>query len=126
MKWHEQRHRLGRLAIPLAVLGTVAYLGFHFLEGERGLRAWWALSNRLDRARQEHEALRAEREKLDSRVALLREATLDRDLLDERVRRMLQLLHPGEVVVLYDKPLTPDPKLTPGRSAQTVMSAKPE
>ena len=96
--------------MPLGVLAALAYLGFHFLEGERGLKAWWGLSHRLELARAEHESLRAERETLEARVAMLREGTLDRDLLEERVRRMLNMVHPGEVVILFDQPLQPDRK----------------
>ena len=119
MSWtRDRRRRLGRMLIPLPILGAMAYLGFHFLEGDRGLRAWWGLSHRLELVRAEHDSLRAEREKLEARVALLREATLDRDLLEERVRRMLNLVHPGEVVILFDKPLTPDQK--------TADPSKPE
>jgi cell division protein FtsB len=111
MSWsREKRRRLGRLLVPLPVLGALAYLGFHFLEGERGLKAWWGLSHKLDLVRAEYESLRTERERLEARVAMMREATLDRDLLEERVRRMLNLVHPGEVVILFDKPLLPDQK----------------
>jgi cell division protein FtsB len=41
-------------------------------------------------------------------VGLLREGTLDRDMLDERLRQMLNLVQPNDIVILFAKPLAPD------------------
>jgi cell division protein FtsB len=44
--------------------------------------------------------VRAERDALDHRVGLLRPEHLDRDMLDERAREMLNLAGPNEIVIL--------------------------
>lgn len=104
----ELKRRFGLVVVPILGLGALVYLGYHLFEGERGLKASWALDQRLAKAEAERKDLAAEREKIESRVGLLREGTLDRDMLDERLRQMLNLAQPGDVVILYTKPLTPD------------------
>src|SRR5262245_19495973 len=85
----EFRRRFTQIVIPVLGLGALAYLGYHLFEGDRGLKASWSVEQRLAKSEAERKALMVERQRLESRVALLREATLDRDMLDERLRQML-------------------------------------
>jgi cell division protein FtsB len=50
-----------------------------------------------------HEALRAERIRLENKVALLRPESIDPDLLDELARGTLELAKPGDVVAFTGK-----------------------
>src|SRR5262249_25162432 len=104
----EFRRRFTQIVIPILGLGALAYLGYHLFEGERGLKASWSVEQRLAKAEAERKTLMAERQRLEARVALLREDTLDRDLLDEGLRQMLNLVQPNDVVILFTKPLAPD------------------
>ena len=104
----ELKRRFAVIVVPVLGLGALIYLGYHFFEGERGLKASWSVDQRLAKAQAERKTLSAERERLEGRVGLLREGTIDRDMLDERLRQMLNLALPGDVVILYAKPLTPD------------------
>jgi cell division protein FtsB len=104
----EVRKRFAQIVLPVLGLGALAYLGYHLFEGDRGLKASWSVEQRLAKAQGERKALTAERQNLESRVSQLREGTLDRDMLDERLRQMLNLVHANDVVILYAKPLEPD------------------
>jgi len=104
----ELKRRFVVIIVPVLGLGALIYLGYHFFEGERGLKASWSVDQRLAKAKAERKTLTAERERLEGRVGLLREGTIDRDMLDERLRQMLNLALPGDVVILYAKPLLPD------------------
>jgi cell division protein FtsB len=104
----ELRRRFGVIIVPVLGLGALAYLGYHFFEGERGLRASWSVEQRLARAEAERKALAAERKRLEGRVGLLREESLDRDMLDERLRQMLNLVQANDIIIIYAKPLAPD------------------
>lgn len=104
----ELRRRFALIIVPILGLGALAYLGYHFFEGERGLKASWSVEQRLAKAEAERKSLMAERQRLEGRVALLREDTLDRDMLDERLRQMLNLVQPNDIVILLAKPLAPD------------------
>ncbi|MCZ6719926.1 MAG: septum formation initiator family protein [Proteobacteria bacterium] len=86
-------------AIPFACSLILVYLGYHAIQGDRGLLSWLKLSEELGNARTELMELAGERARLEHRVALLRPEGLDRDLLDERARQMLNLARPDEVVI---------------------------
>jgi cell division protein FtsB len=105
---HELRRRFAQIVLPVLGLGALAYLGYHLFEGDRGLKASWSVEQRLAKAEAERKALTAERMQLETRVGLLREGTLDRDMLDERLRQMLNLVQPNDIVILFAKPLAPD------------------
>jgi cell division protein FtsB len=104
----EFRRRFALIIFPILALGAVAYLGYHIFEGDRGLKASWSVEQRLAKAEAERKTLMAERVRLENRVGLLREGSLDRDMLDERLRQMLNLVQPNDVVILFTKPLAPD------------------
>lgn len=92
-----------RLMKPLLLLCAVAYLLFHALHGERGLYAYIREQRQLTALHTELATVKAQREETELRVSHLRDGSLDLDLLDEQMRRMLGTMKPGEVVLM-----TPD------------------
>lgn len=99
------RRRMTPFALPILSIGALLYFGYHVLQGERGLKAWWTVNHRLEIAQFEHTRLRTERDRVEARVAMLRVDTLDRDMLDERLRVMLNHAQTGEIVIMYPQPL---------------------
>lgn len=92
--------RRGRAALgPFLGLAVVAYFGFHVLQGERGLIAWWHLRQELALATAEAQIVAAERAAMEHRVSLLRPESLDPDMLEERARLMANMGRPEERVV---------------------------
>ena len=87
--------------ILMPVLGATVlfYFAYHAIQGERGLLTLWQLNQQMSAADAQLAALEAEHGALAHRVSLLRAETLDRDLLDERARRVLGLVGPDEVVI---------------------------
>ena len=75
---------LRRLITPALAIAALGYFGFHAMNGELGV---------VGRAM-------IERQELAARVSLLRPESLDPDMLDERARLYLNLVHPDELVVL--------------------------
>jgi cell division protein FtsB len=78
---------------------AVAYFAYHAVQGGRGLMAYVRLNHEVARAEQVLKLTEAERERLRRRVELLHPEHLDPDMLDERARETLGLMHPDEVVV---------------------------
>ena len=95
-----------RLVWPLLMVLGSFYLLYHALHGERGLYAWFREQRQLEAVQEELIQTKAERERTELRVSHLRDGSLDLDLLDEQMRRMLGVMEPGEVVIL-----------TPGKGA---------
>ena len=79
---------------------VVAYFAYHSIQGDRGLVAWMRLNEHIEIARSELAGLQVERVALERRVSLLRPDSLDRDLLDEQARIVLNFARPGEIVIL--------------------------
>ena len=92
--------RVRTVAGPVLGAALAVYFGYHLVQGDRGLLAWMRLTQQLKEDRQTLEAARAERIRLDQRVGLLRPEHLDRDMLDERARAVLNLAGPNEIVIL--------------------------
>lgn len=96
----EIRRRVRHVAGPVAMAGIAAYFGYHVVEGDRGLIAWWQVTSQLESAEATLERVRDQRVTLERRVGLLGSESLDLDLLDERAHLMLNLGRPDEVVIL--------------------------
>lgn len=90
----------GRLVKSLLPLFVIFYLMFHALHGDRGLYALVKEQRQLSAVTTELAATKAEREAVERRVSHLRSGSLDLDLLDEQMRRMLGVMRPGEVMLL--------------------------
>jgi cell division protein FtsB len=91
---------LGFYALSGAAVGYFAYHAHH---GERGLHAKAGYKIRIAQLEQEIRGVRDERAEWERRVALLRADNLDRDLLDERARALLNSAHKNDVIVILPK-----------------------
>lgn len=89
-----------RLMKPLMWMLVVFYMGYHTLHGERGLYALMRDQREQVLLEQELAKTKTQRERMEHRVVSLRDGSLDRDLLDEQMRRMLGVMRAGEMVVL--------------------------
>jgi cell division protein FtsB len=95
--------RRARLIIgPILGISLCAYFAYHLVQGDRGLMAWIRLNQQVREAKTTLAAVEVERSTLERRVDLLRPDHLDRDMLDERARAVLNLIGPNEVAI-FDK-----------------------
>jgi len=78
---------------------AVVYFGYHAIQGDRGLLTMLKLDNRIAAMEVELDESKAEELALERRVSLLRPASLDRDMLEEQVRLVLNYTHPDDVVI---------------------------
>ena len=102
-----------RLRAVLSALGLytvagliVGYFGLSAYTGAHGLKAKQDLVQQINERTAELDRLKHERANWDHRVALLRADGLDRDLLDERARAMLDYMDPREITLIL-KPREP-------------------
>ncbi len=86
--------------VPTAFVALlIFYFGYHALTGERGLLHGAIREETLASRSLELKTLRAEREELETRVKLLREDNLSRDLLEERARSVLGFADPRDFII---------------------------
>ena len=100
----EMRRRAGQILGPTLGACLAVYFAYHAIQGERGLISWWRLTQQVDAARMTLAETSVRRAILDRRVALLRPESLDRDMLDERARDMLNQVGADEIVI-FDSPV---------------------
>ena len=92
------RWAYGRWPLFLAC-GVLAYFGYHAVHGERGFLAWVDRNREIEAARLDLAQLTAEHDQLQHRIDGLKENALDRDLLEEELRK-LGYVRSDEVLVL--------------------------
>ena len=96
----EIRRRARLIIGPVLGISLCAYFAYHLVEGERGLVAWLRVTQQVRDARASLATAEAERATHERHVELLRPQHLDRDMLDERARRALNLVGPNELVIM--------------------------
>jgi cell division protein FtsB len=77
----------------------IVYFGFQALTGDRGLLSEKARETTLAARTAELKKLNAERKSLETRVALLQNTHLSRDLLEERARVILGFANPDDYII---------------------------
>jgi cell division protein FtsB len=101
------RRRLRLVLFALAFYavagGIVSYFFWHAQNGARGVQAKAAYKVRIATLNQELQQMQLERKTWEKRVALLGASTIDRDILDERARALLNVAHRDDVIVLLPR-----------------------
>ena len=83
-------------------LGCLLLLGGMAIAGPSGLLAWSENNRLLTQHQNELAQLRAQRDDLKNRVALLDPRHADPDLAGELLRSNLNVIHPDEMVMLLN------------------------
>lgn len=91
---------LARLTLPAGAVLCVVYFAYHAFHGEYGIFARQRLEQEAVELRDELAVVRAEHDRLEQRISLLKSSSLDPDMIDERARASLNMAHPDEVVIL--------------------------
>lgn len=98
-------HRRRRTILTALALYTLAalfigYFAVNAFTGNRGLRAAQDIEQQKAEMKTELARLKTERRMWEHRVSLLRSDRIDPDMLDERVRAMLDYVEPNDIVML--------------------------
>jgi cell division protein FtsB len=90
------------LLLPLCCLFVLGYFAYHAVEGDYGLFALGELKERGASLEAELAVVRAERQRMEQHVALMRPESLDRDMIDERAREALNMADAKDIVIFLD------------------------
>lgn len=97
----ELRRRAHVVVVPILGMALTGYFAYHLVEGNRGLLAWVRLTREIHVEQATLTKIEADQAQLALKAADLRPDHLDRDLLDERVRAVLDLVGPDEIVIMH-------------------------
>ncbi len=78
----------------------VGYLAYHFMYGKRGVFSWILINDKITLLRDELDELQKQNAKLENLVDGLHSQSIDPDLLDEQVRKVLGWSEKDEIVVV--------------------------
>jgi cell division protein FtsB len=95
-----------RLRSFLAALGLyclaallIGYFGVNAYTGDHGIKARQNLDQQIADLARQLDGVKAERERWERRVALLKSDRIDPDMLDERARALLNYADPHDITV---------------------------
>ncbi len=88
-----------QILAPLIFATLFGYFGYHLVNGERGLLAMAHLQREVLLADQNFAEAEATRKIWERRVSLLRNQSLDPDMLDERARALLNYAKKDDIIV---------------------------
>lgn len=95
------RSILAAVGLYAAAALLIGYFGINAYTGARGLKAHQDLAQQMSALTTELAALKLERERWEHRASLLRSDAIDPDLLDERVRAVLDYVDPHDLVLIH-------------------------
>ena len=95
-----------RFAIFAVLCGLIAVLAHQAVKGDHGLERRAQIKQRITEMEAERDRLAAKRARLERDVALMRAAEhTPNDLAQEQARALLNLAHPGDIIIA-DPPRT--------------------
>jgi len=93
-----------RFVMPVITIAFLTYFGYHSFVGDYGVLGRIRFERQAVQLQAELTDLRQRRKKLERKVVLLRPQSLDPDMIDERARVNLNLVHRNEITIF----LAPD------------------
>ena len=94
--------RFSGLIIPTICLGILGYFGTHAYQGNLGVVSRAQMDNQSIDMEFELARLREVKIQLKHKVDLLRDGQIEKDMLDQQARAMLNLVKVDELVINYD------------------------
>lgn len=99
----EIKKRAKKIVGPVLGCLLCSYFAYHAVEGDRGALAWKRLDQEIISAEEKLATLKTQNQALERKVARLRPGSIDPDLLEERARSVLNMMHSDDVVVTLVK-----------------------
>jgi cell division protein FtsB len=94
------RSILTTLGLYVGVALLIGYFAFNAYNGNHGLKARQNFDLQIAQLSVELKGLKAERTNWQRRVSLLQSEHIDRDMLDERARALLDYVDPHDLVMV--------------------------
>ncbi|EJF86961.1 hypothetical protein ME1_01317 [Bartonella vinsonii subsp. arupensis OK-94-513] len=89
-----------RFVLPLMTVGVLSYFSYHIYHGEYGLYSRSEVNQQIVELEEELHRVESERISIEKRISLLRSGHIERDMLDEYIRKNLNFSKPNELTIL--------------------------
>jgi len=94
------RSILQTVTLHLGAAALIGYFAFQGYNGQYGVLARRSFEAQIAELTAERDKLRKQRQVIEANVRLLSPERIDADMLDERARALLNLVHPKDLVLL--------------------------
>lgn len=91
--------RFQQVVGPIISITLLGYFVYHIIQGERGLLSWMRLKQKIEVSEQKLTNVQEEQSRIEQRVYLLRPDSLDRDMLEEQARKILNYARKDELII---------------------------
>lgn len=99
----ENGQKLKRNMVAIICLSLTIYFSYHLIAGPRGYFKLKSLEYEITKIEGELEGLTSERTALEKKVVMMRPGSIDRDLLEEQIRKTLGYTGKEEYILLQDR-----------------------
>ncbi|MCC6597408.1 MAG: septum formation initiator family protein [Alphaproteobacteria bacterium] len=86
--------------VILIGLCLCVYFAYHTLQGNRSLYRYYTVNKKIEMLSQKNAALESEANALEKKIVMMRPGSVDKDLLEERVRFVLGYRDKNEYTIL--------------------------
>lgn len=94
-----------KLSITVGLVAFQGYLGYHVVTGTFGIESQREMLKQITVLEARQAALEIEIDSYEHRIALFDPRRLDPDILTERARALLGLVHPDDILIVPDDPV---------------------
>jgi len=103
--WTKQKRRSSfpRFILPFLSVGVLAYFSYHVYHGQYGLNTHENVTDHIRSLEARLGELVEERSQWQQQIALIKDGTIEKDMLDEYARRNLNLAKANELIILLPK-----------------------
>ncbi|EJF81661.1 hypothetical protein MCQ_00359 [Candidatus Bartonella washoeensis Sb944nv] len=100
--WTKQKRKSikMRFVLPFMTVAVLSYFSYHIYHGEYGLYSRSEVNQHIIELEEELHKVEAERMFIEKRISLLRDGHIEKDMLDEYVRKNLNFSKPNELTIL--------------------------
>lgn len=84
---------------PALAITLMGFFGYYAVMGPNGVLAYGEYKHQIEQRKAEYEKLDKQRAEIKNRVKLLDPKHADPDMVDELVRKDLNVAHPDEVII---------------------------
>lgn len=99
----EKRHILRQNMMAVIGICLSFYFCYHLVAGQRGYFRLVSLERQVIEISSKYDNLQGDRNAVEKKVVMMRPGSIDRDLLEERVRHVLGFRQADELILLQDR-----------------------
>ncbi len=97
--------KIKQLGYTILLAGFLAYMGFSVVSGQYGIESQRELKSQLIQFEEKNAQLQIEKDRLVNQISLFDPEKLDPDILTQRARELLAMVHRDDRIIVFSNNL---------------------